>query len=110
MPEGHLVTPGNTLVTRKGLGGVLGLPPMPKTALNGSAFPSYLCLALLFHPTSAFTLWCFSPNHAFPNLLVPWHYIIFLFGSVPVLLGRGIVTLSGKTPGLASVEAAVANA
>lgn len=69
-----------------------------------------LRVALLFYPISAFILWCFSPNPAFPTLLVPWHYIIFLLGSVPVLLGRGIVTLSGKTPGLASVEATVASA
>lgn len=81
-------------------GGVLGLPPLLRL----------LWVALLFHPTSTFILWYFSPNPAFPNLLVPWNYIIFLLGSVPVLLGRGIVTLSGKTPRLASVEAAVASA
>lgn len=81
-------------------GGILGLPPLLRL----------LWVALLFHPTSTFILWYFSPNPAFPNLLVPWNYIIFLLGSVPVLLGRGIVTLSGKTPRLASVEAAVASA
>lgn len=74
--------------------------PTPKAALSGSAFPPHLCL----HPV------VFLPNPAFPNLLVPWNYIIFLLGSVPVLLGRGIVTVSGKTPRLASVEAAVASA
>lgn len=78
--------------------------------LDLSQIPRLLRVALLFHPISAFALWCFSPNPAFPNLLVPWHYIIFLLGSVPVLLGRGIVTLSGKTPVLASVEATVASA
>lgn len=46
------------------------------------------------------------PVALFPVSSVPWNYIIFLLGSVPVLLGRGIVTLSGKNPVLTLVVVA----
>lgn len=42
----------------------------------------------------------------FPTPSVPWYYIILLLGSVPVLLARGIVTLSGKNPVLTLAAAA----
>lgn len=61
---------------------------------GGWAGPRCSRLALLFHPhLRLHPVALLSPVLLFPVSSVPWYYIIFLLESVPVLPGRGIVTL-----------------